>query len=172
MINLNKVNCINIIFEAKEILLTQVASLHQVSYDDYTKKLPVLSDSSIGEHNRHIIELFQQLTLGFEQGVVNYDKRIRNTKIQENPDYAIECIAVIISKLDRPNKNLQLETVYNDSSTIIETNYFRELIFNVEHCIHHQAIMKIGLRELGIDIKIENLGVAKSTVLYKQSCAQ
>ena len=32
--------------------------------------------------------------------------------------------------------------------TTISTNYFRELTYNIEHAIHHMAIMKIGVREV------------------------
>ena len=35
--------------------------LHQLSNEEYSKPCPQLSNASIGEHTRHIIELFQCL---------------------------------------------------------------------------------------------------------------
>jgi hypothetical protein len=157
--------------EAREILLALAAALQQLSIDDYKEKIPTLSGSSIGEHTRHIIELFQQLLLGYNLGVVNYDDRSRNILLQENINFALENIAAIIANLCRENKNLRLATLYSADEGVA-SNYFRELIYNVEHCIHHQAIIKIGMTILGVGALSENFGVAKSTIAYKNQCAQ
>ena len=65
-----------------------------------------------------------------------------------------------------------LKTLYNSTENLIETNYYRELMYNIEHCIHHQAIIKIALLNFGKTEIAENLGVAKSTIEYKKQCAQ
>ena len=55
---------------------------------------------------------------------------------------------------------------------VIESNYYRELMYNIEHCIHHQAIIKIALLHLGKTEIVENFGIAKSTIEYRRQCAQ
>lgn len=163
---------INLKIEAKQILLQLIDSISNISLDEYTQKIQLLSNSSIGEHTRHIIELFQQLIDGYETENINYDNRKRNSIIQENIDYAISCLANIIFALEKENKILKLHTTFQNSETIITTNYYRELMYNIEHCIHHQAIIKIAFISLGITHLEENFGVASSTIKYRKQCAQ
>lgn len=158
--------------EAKAVLMQLIDTLNYLNYDEYVQPLPMLSDSSIGQHTRHIIELFQQLNSGYKTSVVDYDNRKRNLQIQTDIGYALECMAQIISCLEKENKQLHLSTVNNNNETKIESNYYRELMYNVEHCIHHQAIIKIALIILGKENLDSNFGVAKSTLLYRQQCAQ
>lgn len=165
-------NVYNIATEAKVILLQLAKSINVLTLDEYREGIDVLSGSSIGEHSRHIIELFQQLNAGYDEGIINYDKRNRNINIQENIDFATECIAEIIKSLIKENKKLQLIALDNNSEFPVDTNYFRELIYNIEHCIHHQALLKIGFNHLGKTQFNDNYGVAKSTQIYKQKCAQ
>jgi hypothetical protein len=69
------------------------------------------------------------------------------------------------------DRALTLEVGYDadsDDCVTISTNYFRELTYNIEHAIHHMAIMKIGVREIAPYIPLdENFGVAVSTVRYR-----
>ncbi len=158
--------------EAKEVLTQLMDTIGQLNADVYTQKIPLLGDSSIGEHTRHIIELFQQLNDGYQSGTVDYDQRKRDVRIQREIDVALECTAHLIAQLEKPDKRLLLSTVYNSHETELETNYLRELMYNVEHCIHHQAIIKVALLYLGSAHVDENFGVAKSTLIYKKACAQ
>lgn len=163
---------LKLIQEAKTILLSTLDMLNHLNYDDYTTKISLLGDSSIGEHTRHVIELFQQLMEGYVVAEVDYDKRKRNLEIQQNIDCAIESLANIIASLEKPNKDITLfGTVLGDGFPI-HSNYYRELLYNIEHCVHHQAIIKIGLLFLEKDIACEGFGVAESTKIYKKSCAQ
>lgn len=158
--------------EAKHVLLQLSDLLQHLSVDEYTEKIPLLSHSSIGEHTRHIIELFQQLYKGYEQGLINYDARERELLLQSNIDYAIESIAFIVSNLCIANKAIEIQTLYLNEEHSIQSNYQRELMYNIEHCIHHQAIIKIATNILGIPYADEHFGVAKSTIAYKKQCAQ
>lgn len=158
--------------EAKSVLLQLVETVNQLNYDEYTLKIELLGNSTLGEHTRHIIELFQQLFIGYETANVDYDIRKRNFEIQQNVDYATECIANIICCLEKANKSLLLTSVYNNHETFIESNYLRELMYNIEHCIHHQAIIKIGLSCIGKKVTDENFGVAKSTIIFREKCVQ
>ena len=51
----------------------------------------------------------------------------------------------------------------------IETNIGRELAYNIEHAVHHMAILKIGLAIVAPEVKVpEGFGVAVSTLRYKR----
>ena len=158
--------------EARDVLLQLVDCINQLNFDEYTKKNNLLSNGTIGDHTRHIIELFEQLLSGYDTENINYDTRKRDIRIQENIDFATESIANIITRLDRNDKQLILTTLYFNQEMNIDTTYYRELMYNIEHCIHHQAIIKIALLYFGKTEIIENFGIAKSTIEYKKQCAQ
>lgn len=158
--------------EARAVLMQLVDCINQLNFDEYTQEISLLSNSTIGEHTRHIIELFQQLLSGYETENINYDNRKRDIRIQENIDFATESIANIVKRLEKNDKRLLLTTLYNNQEMVIESNYYRELMYNIEHCIHHQAIIKIALLHLGKTEIVENFGIAKSTIEYRKSCAQ
>ena len=173
----------SIFSEVRTVLLQLTNTLMQLHEDEYTIPLEILSNSSIGEHSRHIIELFEIPIKQYESGVIDYDNRKRNVKIQTEIIFAVECINKIISEIEKPNKPLEILFTLNTSKTVdvtlsnyqiesVQSNYLREILYNLEHCIHHQAIIKIGLKYLGRNIVDENFGVAKSTINYRTQCAQ
>jgi len=69
----------NILEAADGILMDLKTCLKDIDVDQYKKPLDILSNSSIGQHNRHVIEFFQCLNNQSHMGIVNYDKRDRNT---------------------------------------------------------------------------------------------
>jgi hypothetical protein len=146
--------------------------LNQLSIENYTKPIAYLGNSSIGQHNRHIIELFQGLLCSYDSGILNYDNRERNNTIETNIEFANLTIDAIICDIEKPNKNITLHQVLQEEIIAIETNYFRELLYNLEHCIHHQALIKVALYEMEEVIIDKNFGVAPSTIAYKKQCAQ
>lgn len=149
-----------------------VALLSQLSKDDYTLPCRGLSNSTIGEHTRHIIEMFQCLENQYESGIVNYDKRNRNYSIQTETDYALQCIIEIKNQLEKENKKIVLQQIVDGEELQIESNYFRELLYNLEHCIHHQALIKVAVLQLDHLQIDDDFGVARSTIEYRKQCAQ
>ncbi|MEM9648432.1 MAG: hypothetical protein AAF969_08120, partial [Bacteroidota bacterium] len=48
----------------------------------------------------------------------------------------------------------------------------REVMYNLEHTIHHHALIKVGI-QFFTDIPLpESFGVAPSTLQHRQACAQ
>ncbi|WP_366184986.1 DinB family protein [Flavobacterium ovatum] len=146
--------------------------LDELSNEEYSKSCATLSNSSIGEHTRHIIEMFQCLQNNYDLGVVNYDKRERNHQIQTDTQFAILQIENIQKAVDKGDKKMQLQQIIDGDELSIETNYYRELLYNLEHCIHHQALIKVGVLQNCKIVLNENFGVAPSTIEYRQQCAQ
>ena len=126
----------------------------------------------LGEHTRHIIEMFQCLNAQYESGIVNYDQRQRNKLIQTSSEFAMSQIKEIQSSIDRENKKIELQQIIDGSAISIESNYLRELLYNLEHCIHHQALIKVAILMNGKLQVDENFGVARSTIEYRKQCAQ
>lgn len=146
--------------------------IEQLKPEMYVNSCKYLSDGSIGQHTRHIIEMFQCLNQGYGIGYFSYDKRQRNKSIENEIHVAIVALEEIILSVDKPDKNLMSEYEIAEKTITIETSYFRELMYNLEHCIHHQALIKVALIEDASYAIPENFGVAPSTIAFRQTCVQ
>ncbi len=156
-------------------ILNQLSELvGQLKDADFAKPSKALSKSTIGQHLRHTLEFFICLEDGYSKGIVNYDKRNHDKLIETDKFIALNTIQKIsdfisAQKADQP---LLLEVGYNahnEEAITIETNYLRELVYNIEHAVHHMAIMKIGIHEVAPYISLPtDFGVAASTIRYKK----
>jgi hypothetical protein len=149
-----------------------VGLLGQLSNAEYSKPVAALSNATIGEHTRHIVEMFQCLLGNYESGIVNYDKRERNIMIQTDTDFALAAINNVKLNLNRPDKKLVLRQVVDGEEVAIDSNYNRELLYNLEHCIHHQALIKVAVLQCEDVVIADHFGVARSTIEYRSQCAQ
>jgi hypothetical protein len=143
----------------------------------YTKPSKLLYNASIGQHVRHIIELFIELNNGYENGTINYELRKRNYQIETDTHFASEQINALLKKINKPDKPLLLATDYSKTDTdsiTVQTNYYRELIYNLEHTVHHMALMRVAINEYTTIELNASFGVAVSTLKHKETiaCAQ
>ena len=139
----------------------------------YDKPVTSLSGATIGQHTRNIIELFQCLLDGYESRTVNYDRRKRDRLLETNSSRAIKALEFIRENLGQKiNRDLELEVELKGELIKLPSNYYREVYYNIEHCIHHEALMKVALIELNINVVAENFGVAPSTIQYRNQCVQ
>ena len=149
-------------------------SIELLTNKQYTAQSDLLFNATIGQHVRHIIELFICLESGYETGKVNYDNRKRDIAIETNKELAIQLLSQISNGIGKPNKLLLLESSHDideDYIKVLPANYYREIIYNLEHSVHHMALIRIGLREIA-SIKVsEDFGVAHSTIQYKKARA-
>ena len=150
-------------------------TLNQLSQEEYSRSSDILMKATIGQHVRHIIELFQCLEKGYDTGLVNYEKRKRDYKIETEKQLAIDLLKEIHRNIERPNKMITLEAEdYCDEVQIVSipSNYYRELAYNLEHTIHHMALIRVGINEVSSVVLPEEFGIAYSTIKYRQQCAQ
>jgi len=160
------------IYESVNMQLRELRSLlNNLSATAYNHKSAMLGNASVGQHVRHILELLQCLVHGYENGIVNYDARKRDVRIETDIDFAIDCIVQVQSSIDKADKPLLLHS--NEIKAPVNTFYLREIIYNTEHAIHHMALIRVALREMQLEIVNDNFGVAPSTIQYrKETCAQ
>jgi uncharacterized damage-inducible protein DinB len=160
----------NVIESSKSTLLTLHQVISKLSDEEYSTPLAILSNSSIGMHTRHILEFYSCL---FEnEGEINYDKRQRNLAVQSSIEKCEEMLSQIIQKISllSDEKLLDTVTLCNDEedSQPVKSCLARELQYNIEHTIHHSALLKIGILSLNNNIEIpETFGVAPSTLKYQ-----
>ncbi len=159
----------------KNVFVQLSESLHQLTDEQYIQPSKTLFNATIGQHVRHIIELFICLEKGYETGIVNYEKRKRDLVIQTDKDFANRLLQKIYSDLEKSNKKLLLEANYDEHSAAtltVTTNYYREIIYNLEHTVHHMALIRVGINEVSTIEVPGDFGVASSTIKYRKECAQ
>jgi len=161
--------------EACSDILGQLTDLvTQINEQDFIRPTETLGGSTIGQHIRHTLEFFICFENGYSGGVINYDKRAHDKLIESDKYIALSSINRIREFIPSlTDKCLTLEVSYdltNDDFATIETTAMRELVYNIEHAVHHMAIMKIGVREIASYIKLSpDFGIAASTIRYKES---
>lgn len=159
--------CTNNLEEIKDL----INGLNQIQYQ---KELVSLNNSTVGKHIRHIVEFYICLFEGIENKSVNYDNRKRDIRLEQDIKFTINKINEIIVAISLVNKdsNLTMESnfsINNNNKIKISTSLYRELAYCLEHSIHHQAIIKIGLCELKLENLISNsFGIAPSTLRFNK----
>lgn len=142
-----------------------------LSPSQYVQQCSNLGNNTIGQHVRHVIELFQCLETGYPDNTVNYEKRKRDVLIETDKELALRLLHEIYLQLDKPDKQLILHASYDEHSDepiSIPTNYFREIAYNLEHTIHHMALIRVGIKEVSNIALTEDFGVASSTVKHRK----
>ena len=167
---------------AVTVLEDALLYLDRIAPSQYLQKLEVLFDASIGAHTRHFVEFFQCLVEQIEApgNLIDYSKRQRDQQIETDPLFAAACVRRIQEQLINLNdeQSYQLECsdhLPGDDCLSVPTNLARELMYNIEHTIHHLAIIKIGIQAIEQQIDIpEHFGVAPSTIQHRNhtSCVQ
>lgn len=147
-------------------------SLEKLDDTGFSASLPVLSGSSIGQHVRHVAEMYGCLFDGLEAGVVCYESRKRDKSIESSRVRAIALLGNISGYLDQPDRSLTIKANFGNTEAAaieIPTTYLRELAYNLEHTIHHMALIRIGIEAvsgIGLD---SDFGVAPSTMRFRHN---
>jgi len=137
----------------------------------YNSKL--LNGASIGQHLRHSAEFYLCLFNGIPTKTVNYDERKHDLLIETDRTYAIRTLSDLSDQLKHIQPSFALQLFSNETEAKEKpfvTSVDRELLYCLDHAIHHQALIKIGLKELQIaDLVGDDFGVAYSTLRYRAS---
>ncbi|RRB03989.1 hypothetical protein [Larkinella rosea] len=157
-------------------LLNQLtAVIVQLSPREYAQPLDLLMGSSVGKHLRHIIEFYALLLTAYQTGHINYDRRIRQAALENSPQEAMKAMQQMAVQLVLcpEDRLLDLEASYSPDGTpdvAILTTFYRELLYNIEHAIHHSAIIRIGLEAIFPHVELPvHFGVAHATVQHQKS---
>jgi uncharacterized damage-inducible protein DinB len=141
----------------------------QLDDSDLQLPLEVFSGSSIGQHTRHILEFYICLLTQISEEVISYDKRERDTKLEQKKEYILSKIEGIMKDLATQTKDstLTLHSELCKETHLTPSSLSREILYTIEHTVHHMAIIKIGilLNFPKISMK-KNFGVAESTIRY------
>ena len=157
------------IIKANLFSLKQLEDLLKVTDPhDYRTHLAVLNHASIGMHVRHVLEFYDLLLNSLSE--LCYDNRRREKQLEEDLPAALEHLGQLKRRLAlvSENRGLILKSACDPASNqqiLIETNLARELAYNLEHCIHHMALIRIGVEMLNPQQKLpDSFGLAPATL--------
>jgi len=172
-------------FENRELIESVVDALRQgeillakLTDENYSRKLSVAFNASIGGHYRHCLDHFRSLLNAVECGDLNYDHRERGTLVEIDRFAALEATQELrfgYEKLNLPHLSRPLavtcKTSYTTSGSQSATSTVaREIMYAVAHAVHHYALIGVmgGLMEIPMPA---GFGVAPSTLKYQQAVA-
>jgi hypothetical protein len=92
--------------------------------------------------------------------------------LEENVRYTEDFITEIIDALVKIESNARVLLVskYQDHNVTMESSIYREITYNIEHTVHHLAIIGIAIPIHFSYINLSaNFGYADSTIQYLKS---
>jgi uncharacterized damage-inducible protein DinB len=158
---------------ATAILLQGEELVATLSVHDFTQKVPAVFNASIGGHFRHCLDHFLCLIRDLSGGTIDYDRRQRDARMEESPEFVLGVARDLRQKLSElPLELLQREVTarcevsyeHGDSPTTQSTGS-RELVYCIAHAIHHYALISVMARLGGVTLPC-GFGIAPSTVNY------
>ena len=166
-------NTEELIQSAIETLTQGEALLAQLIDTDYTRRLPVAFNASIGGHYRHCLDHFRSLLDAAMDGDLNYDHRERGTLIESDRFAALnatrelrESFALLDPILLGRQLNVTCKTSYATSgSQVSPSTVGREIMYSVAHAVHHYALIGFMAGVMGLDMP-DGFGVAPSTLKH------
>ena len=147
----------------------------QLDHEQFSRPISLLSGNSFSKHLRHVLEFYDIMIRGYAVGVINYDSRSHDKMLENDRDAAIDRMRELIGLIGKigQDKPLRMEGCYGEEKYEIQTNIDREMAYNIEHAVHHMAIMRIALNTEFPEVTIDkNFGVAYSTVKYQEQVAK
>lgn len=131
--------------------------------------------SSIGAHMRHVLEFVQVLVDNLEGGVIDYETREHNAAYENDPAFVATTLPQLHAQLARAltrygayHPLLLRETAsVGGPKLTVTTSLGREVLFMLQHGVHHLAIVKMLAEAMGYDLG-NSLGIAVATQEYRE----
>jgi uncharacterized damage-inducible protein DinB len=131
----------------------------------------------VGGHVRHSLDHVKTLLASAERECLDYDARARDAAIESDRRAALDLLASLRDRLGAlagldPQRTLLLATLpaSHMTSVTVTTTLGRELAYVISHTIHHNAILALTVRRLGVEPP-EHFGWAPSTMRHREQTA-
>lgn len=133
----------------------------------------------VGAHLRHIIEHHEALLRPMLPGVVDYDSRARDRRVETQPAVATQRLQALRHTLalwqgQPPEQPLQVRGLCGltgSDAFAVPSTLGRELAFAASHAVHHFALLKAHCLQLGLHLPA-HFGVAPATVAHQTQNTQ
>ncbi|MBT8303157.1 MAG: DinB family protein [Bacteroidia bacterium] len=119
--------------------------------------------SSIGTHIRHILDFYQCIFIGMENGLVDLTNRNRDLSVERDCDCANDYLESILNTIEGFKVDLNKIILVRDDlgQGIVQINYTIGSLFAQanSHTIHHYAIINYILDRLEISMEDDDFGL-------------
>ena len=157
-----------IVVAADELLAGAVGFLLLLTDEEYAASNHAIGGSTIGGHVRHVLDHFAAALAGLNAsdeagvrersvGVIDYDHRVRGTSVENSRLAALDAIAEVRARLravgdGEGTRPVRVRVMLHADGRCAElgSTFGRELAFATHHAIHHQAMIAIAARALGV----------------------
>jgi hypothetical protein len=127
----------------------------------------------VGAQFRHALDHYTSLLAGAASGVIDYDLRERDPRLECEADVAMMRIVELMDELERLDRGLldrpaALRTGADETPEGTDSSpssVRRELHFLLSHTVHHYALIAMLLARRGVEVD-ETFGVAPSTLRH------
>ena len=169
----------------RELLRAVIETLRQgetlvaeISDENFTRKIPVVFNASIGGHYRHCLDHFRSLLDAAASSDLNYDDRQRGTLVETDRFAALNATRELIAGWANLNSflltrrlDVTCKTSYSTrGSQSSPSTVGREVMYAVAHAVHHYALIGVMGGILGLRLPV-GFGVAPSTLKHQQTAA-
>jgi hypothetical protein len=173
--NSNVASIDELIQSALETLAQGEVLLGQLSDSDYTAKLPVAFNATIGGHYRHCLDHFRSLLDAARDGDLDYDQRERGTMIEFDRFAALNATRELSEGYQRLDPiclsralNVTCKTSYaTGGSQASPSTVGREIMYSVAHAVHHYALIGFMAAVMGLALP-PGFGIAPSTLKHQK----
>lgn len=172
-----------------------IALLESIDDGAYTRTAPPIYNSGVGAHVRHVLDHYLRFLSDYPTGIVDYDARARDPRIETDRRAALGAAHAVIEALTAlPDTDLRRAVTVamdcdaggaDDASAPPDpgapsgrpdvgdgcpSTVQRELIFLVSHTVHHYALIGQMLRHQAVELPAD-FGVAPSTLRHQRRLA-
>ena len=148
--------------------------LAQICDEDYTRKVSVAFNASIGGHYRHCLDHFRSLLDSAMDGDLNYDHRERGTLVESDRFAALNATRELREGYERLDPIFLMRSLAVTCKTSYATSgsqaspstVGREIMYSVAHAVHHYALIGVMGGILGLQMP-PGFGIAPSTLKHQ-----
>jgi len=149
-----------------------IAIIRSIDEDDFA--IGLAGESSIGAHIRHNLDFVNAVVNGVEVRRVDYNARVRDRRIECEPEYAIAQMRVAVDRLSDLQQHQLTSLVMVRSEVDDEiwhaSSVLREIEFLHSHTVHHYALVAKLMAARG-HATCKEFGVAPSTLRFREVVA-
>ncbi|OEE74229.1 hypothetical protein A1OQ_01195 [Enterovibrio norvegicus FF-162] len=147
--------------------------LHQLSDEQYNHVATPYLQSAIGQHMRHILDVFHAITVWPNSDFVDYDIRRRAHPVEKDKTIAIDewislyhwletiCEADLSTGMHVSGE----VSLKHHVASVTQSTLGRELSFVASHAVHHFALIRVSLCAQDISTA-ETFGMAPATATF------
>ena len=138
--------------------------------DAWTATVPPIAASTVGAHFRHVFDHVNALLAGLHGGIVDYDQRARDPRIEQDRAHALahaRRLGALLRGLGDGKGPLRVlqDSGERGARAVADSTWARELQFVIAHTVHHHALIGLLLRIQGVAVDA-SFGVAPSTLRH------